>query len=74
MKNFNYFYFWQISYNSFNHYKLITTDNSYTDNFGKGLKKICKWDNINKKCLNADRIYEEGLASFIDKYTSEEYW
>ena len=40
----------------------------------KGLKKICKWDNINKKCLNADRIYEEGLASFTDKYTSEEYW
>ena len=50
----------------------LTPESTCADNIGKGLTKKCKWDNTDKKCLNADRTCEEGLASFTDKYTYED--
>ena len=52
----------------------LTTEDTCATNIGKGLTKICRWDKTNEKCLNDDRKCEEGLASFTDKYTSDEYW
>ena len=42
------------------------------DNIGKGLKKICRWDEAKSECYDDDRTCEEGIAHFTDKDTGSE--